>query len=89
MEKRECIACRSSNTKRLNYRLRHGKHILVKCVDCGLMFLLSDNFEILDDDSYWDEVNKKIYVMPIVLREFKKKQYKYLQRIHKMSPPNN
>ena len=88
MQKPECVACHSKKIKQLNFLSKYSKYVLMKCSQCGLKFILSQNFETLDDDSYWDDVNKKIYAMPIVLNEFKKKQDKYLKKIIKLSPPN-
>jgi len=88
MQKTECAACGSKETKQRYFTPRYGKFLLMKCSKCGLKFILSEKFETLDNDSYWDEVNKKIYAMPIVLNEFKKKQDKYLKKIIKLSPPN-
>lgn len=84
----ECKVCNSTNIKQLSYIPRNGKYVLMKCNICGLKFILSDNFETLSNDLYWDNVNKKIYSMPSVLKEFKKKHNKYLNYIIKNGSPN-
>lgn len=89
MEQIKCAVCGSKDIKQLNYIPRYKKYILMVCVECGLKFMLSDNFEVLDNDTYWDEVNKRIYVMPSVLKEFERKHKKYLEIIKKRMPPNN
>lgn len=88
MKEIECIACGSTKTRQLRYTPRYGTSVLMNCLACGLKFLLSEDYEVLSDDSYWDEVNKKIYAMPNVLEEFKKKHDKYLKYIKMNSPPN-
>ena len=88
MQEITCTVCGSTDNTQLDFIPTYGKYNLMQCNDCGLKFILSENFETLDDDSYWDDVNKKIYAMPDVLKEFKKKQDKYLKRMIKLSPPN-
>ncbi len=85
----KCTVCGSANSRQLDFTPSYGNYNLMECRDCGLRYILSDKFETLDDDSYWDEVNRQIYAMPGVLQEFKKKQFKYLNKIIKLSPPNN
>ena len=60
MQDVKCTVCGSANNKQLNFTPGYGKYHLMVCEECGLKFILSENFETLDDDSYWDEVNKKI-----------------------------
>ena len=89
VEKIYCIACKSNKIKKLYPLLQYDNYLLMECMECNLKFLLSKDFKTLDDDEYWDEVNKKIYTMPDVLKEFKKKHYKYLKIIKEYRPPNN
>ncbi|MDH5611274.1 MAG: class I SAM-dependent methyltransferase [Gammaproteobacteria bacterium] len=88
MQEMKCTVCGGTNNRQLDFLPSYGKYNLMECNECGLKYIVSENFETLDDDSYWDEVNKKIYSMPNVLNEFKKKQNKYLKRMIKLSPPN-
>lgn len=88
MEKIKCEVCGSIDIKQLNYMPCYRNYVLMNCFACGLKFILSDNLEVLDDDSYWDRVNKSIYVMPSVLKEFKKKHNKYLEIIKNLNPPS-
>lgn len=88
MQDIKCVVCGSTTNKQLDFVPSYGKYNLMECDECGLRYLLSEKFETLDDDSYWDDVNRKIYAMPGVLKEFKKKQFKYLKNILKLSPPN-
>jgi 2-polyprenyl-3-methyl-5-hydroxy-6-metoxy-1,4-benzoquinol methylase len=88
MKKHVCKACGSNSIKQLNYTLSYGNYLLMVCDECGLKFILSDKYDTLDDDLYWDSVNKKIYSTPEVLKEFKKKHKKYLQQIIKNRPRN-
>ena len=53
------------------------------CNECGLKFILSDSYESLEDDTYWNHINRKIYSVPGVLNEFEKKHKKYLDYIIK------
>jgi len=89
MKNIECVACGATKIKQTDTSLENGRYILMECCACGLKFLLSENFDVLDDDSYWDDVNKKIYGMGSVLKEFKKKHKKYLNIINRLSLPNN
>ncbi len=86
--KNRCRICQSSNIQQGRYTPDHGRYVLMHCKECGLKFMLSENYEILSNDLYWDEVNKKIYVNPAVLKEFKKKHDKYLADIKKIKIPN-
>jgi len=89
MKKNECTVCKSTNVKQIDYMRRYDKYVLMKCKECGLKFILSKDFEKLSDDVYWDDVNKKIYSMPMVLKEFKRKHIKYLDYLIKCGSPNN
>lgn len=88
MKNLECVACGGSEIKQTDITPEDGKYLLMECCNCGLRFLLSETYEVLDDDSYWDDVNKKIYAMPSVLQEFKSKHNYYLKKITKLSLPN-
>ncbi len=88
MQETKCTVCGSTDCKQLDFMPSYSRYYLMRCNNCGLKFILSENFETLDDDAYWDEVNKKIYAMPDVLAEFKRKQNKYLKRIVRLTPPN-
>lgn len=84
----QCRICQSKNIQQSKYTPEGGKYFLMHCKDCGLKFMLSNNYEVLSNDAYWDEVNKQIYVNPSVLKEFRKKHDKYLKRIKKIKTPN-
>ena len=88
MKRIECKVCGSTNINQLSYTPSYGDYVLMTCKACGLKFMMSENYETLGDDEYWDDVNKKIYAMPEVLKEFKDKHKKYLAYIQKNSPPN-
>ena len=84
----KCAACDSSQVEQLPFKVSRDFPIVV-CKRCGLKFLLSSSFETLDDDEYWDDVNKHIYQTPSVLKDIRNKHAKYLQHIIDTSPPNN
>lgn len=84
----ECKVCSSDSTKKLSYTPKYGNYVLMECNECGLKFMLSDNYDTLGDDSYWDSINRIIYSTPAVLKEFKKKHNKYLEHIIKNVPRN-
>lgn len=84
----KCAACESSIIEQLPFKI-NGGYPIVECKECGLKFILSANFETLDDDEYWDDVNKQIYKTPSVLKEIEKRHEKYLRKIKTKNPPNN
>lgn len=84
----ECTVCGNSNNQQLDYIPQYAEYVLMHCKNCGLKFMLSENYEVLGDDVYWDEVNKQIYANPFVLEEFRKKHNKYLKYIKKYKGPN-
>jgi len=89
MKNIECRICKSNDTVELNYIPQYKKYILIRCNECGLKFIVSDNYEILSDDLYWDDINKKIYSLQSVINEFKKKHDKFLKIITSKKLPNN
>jgi len=89
IKKKRCIVCKSNKLKILYSLPKYDNYFLIKCENCTLKFLLCKNFTILPNDKYWDEVNKKIYTSFEVIREFRKKHYKYLEIIANWGPPNN
>lgn len=88
MKNIECKVCNSKNAKQLSLNPRYGNYVLMKCNDCGLKFILSDKYDILNNDLYWDSVNIKIYSKLEVLEEFNRKHKKYLEKIIKQGPQN-
>lgn len=84
----KCIACGTSHIRCLSFRIEDTRPLL-ECGDCGLKFLLSDGMERLCDNAYWNEVNREIYNMPSVLKEFRKRHARYLQVIRRKGPPND
>lgn len=53
-----------------------------------MKFLRGVDDEALDDDKYWDEANRRIYGLPQVMEEMKKKHRRFLSLIKKQHPPN-
>jgi len=89
MKKTTCIICKSGNVVELNYIPKYkNRYILLKCTECGLKFIVSDNYETLPDDLYWDDVNKKIYSLHSVINEFREKYNKYLKVLLNYKLPN-
>lgn len=85
----ECKSCMGKCTEKLNFVSKGFDYNLLKCSNCGLKFFVSEKFEKLDDDQYWNDANVKVYKQQSVLKEFKIKHKKYLSIVERKSPPNN
>ncbi len=81
-----CMACGSVNITTTNF-LASRKFPLCTCNECGLSFLdLPDDDE--EFDTYWDDVNKKIYTHPTVVKELKNKYLNYFNKIQNLPNKN-
>ncbi len=81
-----CISC-DCETSRLDFQA--GRYPIFGCPDCGMKFLRDVDDEALDDDKYWDQANRRIYGLPKVMEEMRKKHHRFLALIKKQSPPND
>jgi 2-polyprenyl-3-methyl-5-hydroxy-6-metoxy-1,4-benzoquinol methylase len=86
--KLRCVVCESDKVKLLPFRIGISNPVFL-CRECGLKYIKSNSYENLADDNYWDEVNKKIYAMPSVIREMTSKHFKFLKIIKNSPPPND